>query len=201
MNESASVRPFVLLLLLPILLLGACGRAGPPADSPIKGSRIGGPFTLTDQNGRRVSDRDFAGRYRLVYLGYTYCPDVCPVDLRVLTEGLRQFEQSDPALGAKVQPIFITVDPARDTPAVLREYVAAFHPRLVGLTGSEGEISRTVQNFGGYYQRREGATPGAYLMDHSRNAILQGPNGEPLAIVPHDQGPAGAARELGRWVR
>ena len=108
---------------------------------PLKGATMGGPFTLTDQNGRRVSDRDFAGKYRLVYFGYTFCPDVCPVDLQVIGAGLRRFEASDPARAARVQPIFITVDPARDTPAVLRQYVAAFHPRLIGLTGSAEEIA------------------------------------------------------------
>ncbi len=201
MNESASLPRRGLLVLLLSLLLGACGQAAPAEDPPLRGSRMGGPFSLTDQNGRRVTERNYAGQYKLVYFGYTYCPDVCPVDLRVLGAGLRRFEQSDPARGAKVQPIFITVDPARDTPPVLREYVANFHPRLVGLTGSADEIARVARDYGASYMRREGATPGSYLMDHSRYSILYDPDNRPLAMIPYDHGPQGAADELARWVR
>src|SRR4051812_3830736 len=122
------------LLAVP-LALGACGQAVDPARAPLAGARIGGPFALTDQDGRAVTDRDFAGRYRLMYFGYTYCPDVCPVDLQKLMSGYRKLEGSDPQLAAKVAPIFVSVDPDRDKPAVLKQYVAAFHPRLIGLTG------------------------------------------------------------------
>ena len=207
MNESISVHRGGLLLLLLSLLLAACGQAPVPDDSPVKGAAMGrngphgGHFTLTDQNGRRVSDTDFAGRYRLIYFGYTFCPDVCPVDMRVIGAGLRRFEQQDRALGAKVQPIFISVDPARDTPAVLREFVANFHPRLIGLTGTPDELAGVARDYGAYFQRREGATAGSYLMDHSRTAVLYGPENEPLAIIPYDQGPEGVASELARWVR
>ena len=201
MNESVSVRRGGLLLLLLSLLLGACGQAPVPEDPPLRGARLGGAFTLTDQNGRRVTDQSWPGKYKLVYFGYTFCPDVCPVDMRVLGAGLRRFEQSDPALGAKVQPIFVSVDPQRDTPQVLREFVANFHPRLVGLTGTPDELARMARAYGVYYERREGATPGSYLMDHSRNAVLYGPDGAPIAIIPYDQGPEGVATELARWVR
>src|SRR5688572_16838717 len=127
MNESATMRVTLLVSLLAMLLLGGCrDQAG--ATAPLEGASMGGPFTLTDQNGRRVSDSQFAGKYRLVYFGFTFCPDVCPTDLQAIGAGLRQFEQSDPARAARVQPIFITVDPARDTPEVLRRYVANFHP-------------------------------------------------------------------------
>jgi protein SCO1 len=202
MNESASVRPATLLALLFALLLGACGQASTeaPVDAPLKGARMGGPFALTDQNGRRVSDRDFAGQYRLIYFGYTYCPDVCPVDLRVLGAGLRRFESSDAARGARVVPIFITVDPARDTPPVLRQFVANFHPRMVGLTGTADEIAQVARTYGASYMRGEGP-PGGYLMNHSRYAVLYSPQNEPIAMIPYDQGPEGAAAELARWVR
>jgi len=207
MNESVSVRHGAIFTLLLALLLGACGQAPVPDDSPVKGAAMGrngpggGHFTLTDQNGRRVSDTDFAGRYRLIYFGYTFCPDVCPVDMRVIGAGLRRFEQSDSALGAKVQPIFISVDPARDTPAVLRQFVANFHPRLIGLTGTPDELARVARAYGASFTREEGATPGTYLMSHSRTAILYGPENEPLTIIPYDHGPQGVADELARWVR
>jgi protein SCO1/2 len=201
MNESVSVRRGAILTLLLSLLLGACAQAAPAEDPPLKGARMGGAFSLTDQNGRRVTERSWPGQYRLVYFGYTFCPDVCPVDMRVLGAGLRRFEASDPARGARVQPIFISVDPARDTPPVLREFVANFHPRLAGLTGTADEIARTARAYGVYYERREGTTPGAYLMDHSRYAVLYDPQNQPLAMIPYDHGPQGAADELARWVR
>jgi protein SCO1/2 len=201
MNESVSVRRNPLAALLIAFLLAACGQAAPMEEPPLKGARLGGAFTLTDQNGRRVTDQSWPGKYRLVYFGYTFCPDVCPVDMRVLGAGLRRFEERDAEAGAKVQPIFVTVDPARDTQPVLREFVANFHPRFVGLTGTPEELSRMARAFGASYMRREGATPGAYLMDHTRNAILYGPDGAPLAIIPYDQGPDGTAAELARWVR
>ena len=180
--------------------LAACrGDPGPP---PLEGARMGGPFALTSHEGRRVGSEQFAGRYRIVYFGYTFCPDVCPVDLQLITAALRQFEASDPERAARVQPIFITTDPARDTPAALKEFVRAFHPRLIALTGSRDEIGRVARAHGVYFEARE-PEPGAsqYLVDHNRIAVLYGPQGEPIAILPHDQGPAGVLEALERWVR
>ncbi len=200
MNESITKRLSIVLLSMLALLVAACGQS--PGEPPLKGATMGGPFTLTSHQGRRVSDQDFAGRYRLVYFGYSFCPDVCPVDLQTLSAGLRQFEEDEPQRAAKVQPIFITVDPRRDTVTALAQYVAAFHPRLIGLTGSEEEIARTAKSFAISYQAQPPATPGGeYLVDHMRIFVLYGPQGEPIAIVPHDQGPAGVAQELARWVR
>src|ERR1051326_2078379 len=150
MNESTS-RPLALIMLLVTLLLAACSSSPPPG--PLAGATMGGPFTLTDQNGRQVSDRDFAGKYRLIYFGYTFCPDVCPVDMHVIGAGLRRFEAEDPARAAKGQPIFISVDPARATPQVLGPFVAAFHPRMLGLTGSEAEIAQVAREFRIFTQR------------------------------------------------
>lgn len=196
MNESAP-RLFTLIALLIALILGACSSSSPP----LEGASMGGPFTLTDQNGHRVSDRDFAGKYRLIYFGYTFCPDVCPVDMQVIGAGLRRFEAQDAARAARVQPIFISVDPARDTPAVLHQFVAAFHPRMIGLTGSEAEIAQVAREYRVFYQRGEPSPGGGYMVNHTRMAVLYGPAGQPLAIIPHDQGPDAVAAELGRWVR
>jgi protein SCO1/2 len=198
MNESAS-RLFTFVALLIALALGAC--SSPSSPPPLEGASMGGPFTLTDQNGRRVSDRDFAGKYRLIYFGYTYCPDVCPVDMQVIGAGLRRFEAENPAGAARVQPIFISVDPARDTPAVLRQFVAAFHPRMIGLTGSEAEIAQVAREYRIFYERGDPSAGGGYMVNHTRMAVLYGPEGQPIAMIPHDQGPDGVAAELGRWVR
>jgi protein SCO1/2 len=198
MNESAS-RLFTFVTLLIALFLGAC--SSPSAPPPLEGASMGGPFTLTDQNGRRVSDRDFAGKYRLIYFGYTFCPDVCPVDMQVIGAGLRRFEAGDAGRAARVQPIFISVDPARDTPAVLRQFVAAFHPRMIGLTGSEAEIAQVAREYRIFYERGEASAGGGYMVNHTRMAVLYGPEGQPIAMIPHDQGPEGVAAELGRWVR
>lgn len=199
MNETAFPRIAPFLSLLVMLILGACSP-DTAAEPPLKGATIGGPFTLTDQNGEQVSNSDFDGRYRLIYFGYTYCPDVCPVDLQAIGQGLRQFEKSDPQRAERVQPIFISVDPDRDTPSVLKDYVAAFHPRLIGLTGSEEQIAAVSKQYGVYSAPRaeEGATD--YLVDHSRTAILFGPEGKPIAILPHEEGADAIAAELDRWV-
>lgn len=197
MNETRLPLSRVLALLLALLLSACAQDAGAP---PLAGASIGGPFTLTSHEGRRVSDTDFAGQHRLVYFGFTYCPDVCPVDLQTISAGLRAFEEQSPDRAAKVAPLFISVDPARDTVPVMREYVSAFHPRLVGLTGSEAEVAEVAKRYGVFYSK--GAQSGdQYLVNHSRIALLFGPDGKPIAIVPHDQGPSGVTAELDRWVR
>ena len=101
-------------------------------------SLIGGPFTLTDQHGKQVTEQQFAGRFMLIYFGYTFCPDVCPTALTVMSAALDRLPKEQ---AEQVVPIFITVDPSRDTPEVMAEYVQAFHPKLVGLTGSEAEVA------------------------------------------------------------
>lgn len=158
----------------------------PPPQGNLAGASLGGPFTLINQDGRPVSDTDFAGRWRLIYFGYGFCPDVCPTDLALLGRGLQAFEAAEPARGAKVAPIFITIDPQRDTPAVLKPFVAAFHPRLVGLTGTQAQIDAVSRAFGVYARRMDTGDPENYLMDHSAMVYLFGPDGKPIAFLPHD---------------
>ncbi|HWH22430.1 MAG TPA: SCO family protein [Allosphingosinicella sp.] len=167
---------------------------------PLEGARLGGPFSLTDHNGRKFSSASLDGKYRIVYFGFTYCPDVCPVDLQAIGQALRQMEKRDPELAAKVQPVFITVDPERDTPAVMKDYVAAFHPRLIGLTGSPGQIAGVAKAHGVYFDKQQDK-PSDYMVDHSRIALLFGPKGDPIAILPHEQGADAIAAELRKWVR
>lgn len=195
MNMRRSAVTLALLLAGP---LGACAQE-PAGDPPLAGARIGGAFSLTDQDGRTVTDRDFAGKYRIAYFGYTFCPDVCPTDVQNIAAALKLLERDDAALAQRIVPIFITVDPARDTPAALKRFVSAFHPRLVGLTGTPEQIAKVAKEFGIYYARGAGTADG-YLMDHSRQIYLFDPDGRPLALLP--EGPPDAiAKEVRRWAR
>lgn len=189
------------LLPLAIMLpLAACdGAASDPP--PLQGAAIGGEFTLIDGEGRERHWSDFAGKYRIVYFGYTFCPDVCPVDAQAIGQALRAFEAESPDRGSKVVPIFITVDPERDTPEVVGEFARAFHPRMVGLTGSPAAIDEASKAFAVYRARGEDSAGGGYLVDHSRVAMLFGPQGDPIAVLPTDKGPQAVAEELDRWVR
>ena len=191
--------------------LAGCNGAGEgaPAKPPLEGARIGGAFTLTDQNGKTVRDSDFAGQYRLVYFGYSFCPDICPVDLQKLMRGLLQFEKAAPKLGAKVQPLFVTIDPARDTPEALGAFVSRYHPRLLGLTGTPEQIAQVAKEYVVVYNKVEGSAPDRYLMAHPQIAFLMGPDGKPLAMLPVDDpttdadegAPDKVAAELAKWVK
>ncbi len=196
MNETRPRRLLPIFCLLLGLTLAACSE-----EPPLKGAAIGGPFSLIDQDGRPVTDRDFAGKYRIMYFGFTHCPAICPTDLAVIGQALRRFERSDPARAARVTPIFVSVDPERDTPAVLKEYVAAFHPRLIGLTGCPKQLAEMIRRYGAYGAKREATAGGGYNVDHSRVAELIGPDGEPIALLSYDKGAEAVAGELDRWVR
>lgn len=193
MNKDAApaILPFIALPLFALLAacnMGAGGNAssGDSEQGELIGARIGAPFTLTDQDSKSTKWDDFKGKYRLVYFGYTYCPDVCPVDLQRIMQGFARFEKEKPALATRVQPMLISVDPQRDTPAVLKPYVAAFHPRLIGLTGTSDQIAKVAKDFAVIYnvEGKPGATD--YLVGHSRTPYLFDPDGKPIALVPVD---------------
>ena len=171
----------------------------PPGN--LAGSSLGGAFALVDQNGRPVTDRDFAGEYRLMYFGYTFCPDVCPTDVGLIARGLVDFEKARPERGARVTPIFITVDPERDDVAAIKAFVAAFHPRLVGLTGTPAAITAARKTFGIYSRKVTTSDPGNYLVDHFAVIYLFGPDGEPIAFVPHGSTAADITALLQTYVR
>ncbi|TPG15592.1 SCO family protein [Sphingomonas oligophenolica] len=189
-------------------LLAACQpaaqqSAAQPADAapPLAGASIGGPFALTNQDGHAITDRDFAGQYRIMYFGYTFCPDVCPTDMQVVGTALAQLDKSDPDLARRIVPIFVTIDPARDTPAVLKQFVLAFHPRMVGLTGGDAAIARVAKEFAVYYSKGDPAPGGGYLMQHSSQTYLMDPAGKPLALLPTDEGATAVATEIERWAQ
>jgi len=167
---------------------------------PLAGASIGGAFTLVDQDGRPATEKAFAGHYTLVYFGYTFCPDVCPLDVQKMASALRSFEKTDPARAAKVVPVFITVDPERDTPAALKAFVGAFHPRLVGLTGSVEQVEAAKRAYK-VYAKKAGA-PGAtdYLVDHSAMTYLMGPDGKPISFADHSATAEQIAADLDKYV-
>ncbi len=146
------------------------------------------PFSLIDQTGRTVTDRDFAGRFMLIFFGYTHCPDICPTHLSVMSDAVDMLGDD----GDAVQPIFITIDPARDTVAVMADYVKHFHPRLVGLTGPQAQINALGKLYGvrsDKYRVEEEAdvapADDEYFMDHTGATYLVGPDGGGLTYFLH----------------
>jgi protein SCO1/2 len=137
-----------------------------------QGVSLGGPFNLTDHTGRAVTERDFAGRWMLVYFGFTYCPDVCPTELGTMAAAL---DAMGPA-GEAVVPVLITVDPERDGPAQLADYVSRFHPRLVGLTGTPEQVADAARRYRVYYAKARRSEMTDYLVDHSGFTYLVGPD-------------------------
>ncbi|WP_235973685.1 SCO family protein [Parasphingopyxis marina] len=199
--------PFPKIRFLPLLLAAALTACSPGGDTaaqeapPLQGAAIGGDFTLTDESGQTAQESDFAGDYRIVYFGYTFCPDVCPVDMQNLGRALRAFEADDAEAAGKLVPIFVSVDPGRDTPEVLAEYTANFHPRLIGMTGTREQLDAMVEAYGAWYEIEEDDGSGRYLVNHTNNATLFGPDGEPLAILPLQDSTETIVDTLRRWVR
>jgi len=152
---------------------------------------IGGPFQLTDQSGKRVTDKDFRGRYMLIYFGYSFCPDVCPTTLAVMAQALEKVGDRS----RRVAPILITIDPERDTPKVLEDYVKAFGPTFVGLTGNAAEIKEVEKKYRVYAVKKplEG---GNYGMDHSSVIYLMGPDGKLVSFYDEAISPDDLAKEL-----
>jgi protein SCO1/2 len=188
------------LVALPLALLAASCGGAPAGDPPLAGAAIGGPFELVDSDGETVRWSDFDGKYRMIYFGYAYCPDVCPLDVQRMMQGYNRFREAEPELAAQVQPLFVTIDPARDTPAVVGEFVSAFSDDLVGLTGTPAQVDAAAQAFAIYYEKGEESSAGGYLMDHSRAAYLMGRAGEPIALLPVESSADEVAAELERWV-
>jgi protein SCO1 len=187
------------------LLLAACGAewsAPDLAQAPLAGAAIGGDFELVDSAGKPVRWADFAGQYRMVYFGYAYCPDICPLDVQRMMQGFNLFKAAHPQLAAQTRPIFISIDPRRDTPAVVGEFTGAFSDDLLGLTGTPEQVDQAAKAFAVYYKQGEVAANGGYLMDHSRGAYLMGRKGEPIALLPVDATDKGegVAEVLEEWI-
>ncbi|MCF8469626.1 MAG: SCO family protein [Parvibaculum sp.] len=183
-------------LWLSEFVAGTAGPASAPGASSGQ-ARVGGPFTLVNQNGESVSDEDFRGRFMLVYFGFTFCPDVCPTELSIMSAAIDALGDE----GKNVQPIFITIDPERDTPDVMARYVKLFHPRLVGLTGTPEQISDVATAYHVFYRKVEDASSSAdYTMDHSSIVFLMGPDGEYLKLFSPGTGPDKMAEEIKSYI-
>jgi protein SCO1/2 len=162
-------------------------------------SPLGGPFNLIDQTGKPVTEKSWPGKYLLIYFGYTYCPDACPTELLVMGQAL---DQLGDAKSAKIQPIFISIDPSRDTAAKLAEYVPSFYPTLAGLTGSEAEVAAAAKAYKVYYAKSEASqTSSDYVIDHSSYVYLVNPQGQTIGIFSADTTAEDMAKALDQGVK
>lgn len=183
------------------LLLIVSGCQGGGETPPLAGARIGGPFALTDPAGKTVRDGDFAGKYRIVYFGYTYCPDICPNDMLKIGQAMKLLDKQAPAKAAKIVPIFITVDPERDTPQVVGQFVRNFDDRIVGLTGSPKAIEAVEKQYAVYARKEPPGPNGAYLVGHSQIAYLMDQDGKPITSLPIEKDAAALVEQLDHWVK
>jgi protein SCO1/2 len=167
---------------------------GPPAAA----HPIGGPFALKQDDGRVVTERDFRGRYLLIYFGYAHCGDVCPMTLSAIADALDILGNR----AAPLQPIFITIDPSRDTPAVARAYASKFSPRILGLGGSQEQIDAAETAYRVSSAVMDAADPktGDYAMNHTAALFLMGPDGRYLAPLSGLSGGTALARQLAEYL-
>lgn len=166
-------------LLAMVLIEGHNIHPATAANTPASAA-LGGPFTLVGSDGKTVTDRTYRGKLLLVYFGYTYCPDVCPTTLNNVAQALIQLGQQANA----VTPLFITVDPQRDTPQLIGQYVKSFDPRIVGLTGSDAQIAAVVKEYRVYAAAQPPDKTGNYLVDHSSFLYLMDRNGKFAKVLP-----------------
>lgn len=178
-------------VLAAVVMLGNSG--GPTVNSGK--ALIGGPFSLTDHTGKRVTEKDFASTKKLVFFGFTSCPDICPTGLQTIASALDQLGEKS----SRIATLFITIDPARDTPEKLAEYVKSFHPRISGLTGSPEEIAAVAKAYRVYFQKvADEKNPGDYTVDHSAFLYLMDENGQYIRHFAHSVDPGTLAAELAK---
>lgn len=187
-------RPLILLRVAAAAVIAvavwSCGLTAAAAD------RVGGPFAMTDHEGRRVTDRDFHGRFLMLYFGYTYCPDVCPTGLADMAAAIDLLKED----GKTVQPVFVTIDPDRDTPEVLRDYIRLFHERLIALRGSPEETEAMARAYHVFFTPYVDQSLGDYQYDHTAYIYLVGPDGKYLTYFPYAHPADLMAEETGRFI-
>lgn len=199
----------LVLLMIPAILsalfisfYGSEGRKGsaPTAAQNTK-ALIGGPFSLIDHRGKNVTQEDFRGKYMLIYFGYTYCPDICPMELQIMADAL---DQVPGYVLEDIVPVFISIDPDRDTVEILAQYVPAFHEKMVGLTGTTDQITavkKTFRVYGAKEKTEEGADPDSYLVSHTSYIYLMDRNGAYVTHFKSQTDPQMMARRLEEIVK
>ncbi|MEO8751695.1 MAG: SCO family protein [Casimicrobiaceae bacterium] len=183
----------LVVVLLAVLLAGGCSRDGPRfQSSDVTGASFGRDFALTDHNGYPRTLADYRGKAVVIFFGYTQCPDACPTTLSALAETMRKLGPD----ADRVQVLFVTVDPERDTKALLAAYAPAFDPRFVGLYGDAAATEKVAKEFKIIYQKQPGATPGTYTVDHSAGTYIFDPQGRLRLYVSYGQSPEVFAHDL-----
>jgi protein SCO1/2 len=187
-----------LFILFAVIVLAACSGGGPAFEaSDVTGSSFGHDFSLKDPSGKTRTLEDFRGKAVVVFFGYTQCPDVCPTTLATLAQAMKELGPD----ADRVQVLFVTVDPERDTPDLLSKYVPSFDPRFLGLWGDADATARTAKEFKVIYQKVPGATPGSYTMDHSAGSYVFDPKGRLRLFVSNGQGADVFAHDLRELLR
>lgn len=158
--------------------------------------KIGGPFNLVTHRGEQVTDESFHGQFLIVYFGYAYCPDVCPTELANIAAAMDHMG----ATASAVQPLFVTIDPERDSRAFMAEYVVQFHPSIIGLTGTKQEIANIAKRYRVFYRKVEDDSASEYLMDHSNFIYFMGPGGKFLSMFRGGTDPVAIAKTITKYV-
>ena len=188
--------PTLLLAALLSVLTACSGEKTAPVEtfqsSDVTGSKLNGAFTLTDHTGTRRSLSDFQGKVTVVFFGYTHCPDICPTTLSELAATMNRLGEK----AKQVQVLFISVDPARDTPDLLAQYVPAFHPSFIGLTGSPEDIAKVAKQYQAFYKRHDAGQGKPYTMDHSAGSYVFDRQGHIRLNVPYGSGAAIFAHDI-----
>jgi protein SCO1 len=196
MTFRATLRYAIVAVLIASIV--ACGSGSPAFQaSDITGSSFGRDFELKDADGKQRRLADFRGKAVVLFFGYTQCPDVCPTTLAALAEVMQRLGPD----ADRVQVLFVTVDPDRDTPALLAQYVPAFDRRFLGLYGDADATARTAKEFKVIYQKAPGTTPGSYTMDHSAGTYIFDPQGRLRLYVSNGQGPDVFVHDLRELLR
>lgn len=190
MNTSMKILPTLVLCLS--LLLSACSQPPSFHSADVTGADWGKGFTLSDPHGQSRSLADFKGKVVVVFFGYTQCPDVCPTTLSAMREVLHRLGDD----ASRVQVIFVSLDPARDTAQVLGEYVRAFHPSFIGLRGDDGTTAAVAREFKVFYAKQPGTAPGSYSIDHSTGSFAFDPQGRLRLYLRYDETPDQIAGDL-----
>ncbi|MSP51133.1 MAG: SCO family protein [Alphaproteobacteria bacterium] len=163
----------------------------------VTSTKVGGPFAMIDHTGKAVTDADYRGKYMLVFFGFTNCPDICPTELQTISAALDLFP---PATLERVQPLFVTVDDERDTPAAIKEYLGAFHPRFVGLTGSSAQVAAITKVYRAYALKGPANRDGMFMIEHAGFIYLMSPEGAFVDIFRPGQQPNDLAKKLKRKI-